>query len=976
VAHLLPAEDFSLRHIGPNAEEQATMLAKLDCKTLEELTEKAIPNSILFRGQLALDEPLDEKEVLQRLREIAHKNQVWKSYIGMGFYGTVVPAAIQRNIFENPGWYTQYTPYQAEISQGRLESLLNYQTMVTEMTGMHLSNASLLDEATACAEAMGLCNRVNKRKLFLVDQHLHPQNIALIQTRAEPMGIEVKIVDWKKADFSKNNVSGIIVQYPNTEGTVEDYANLVSSAHANGALVAVATDLLACALLKPPGEFGADIAVGSAQRFGVPLGYGGPHPGFFAVADHDGKNRLVRIMPGRVVGVTKDSNGKLAYRLALQTREQHIRRDKATSNICTAQALLANMAAMFAVYHGPKGIKQMSVRVHNAALLVAAGARDAGHEVKNETFYDTLKIKPKNEAVLIHMKEKCQAEKVNVRHFDDGCVGISLDETVGEQDVNVLLKVLGCQKSLKQLSVGIEEKSLVRGSFARKTPLLTHPIFNSHHSETQLMRYVKKLENKDISLVHSMIPLGSCTMKLNSAVELKPISWPYFSQLHPFVPADQALGYRELFVQLEKWLCELTGYDRFSLQPNSGAQGEYAGLLTIRKYLHSIGQKQRDVCLIPVSAHGTNPASAHMAGMKIVVVGCDKHGNLSYKDLQAKVEQYKDNLAAIMITYPSTHGVFESQIKEVCGLVHQNGGQVYLDGANMNAQVGICRPGDYGSDVSHLNLHKTFCIPHGGGGPGMGPIGVKSHLAPFLPTHPIVNPSLKGEGQQGIGPVNGSPWGSASILPISWTYIALMGAKGLRQATQVSILSANYMAKCLEPYYKILYRSKEGYVAHEFIMDCKEFKNTANIEAVDIAKRLMDYGFHAPTLSFPVTNCLMVEPTESEDKAELDRLVDAFIAIRMEIKAIEEGKLDPNVNPLRMAPHTKEVLLSDEWNRPYSRQQAGLPAPWCSTKLWPSVGRVDDQYGDKNLICSCPPIESYTADESVQEDLNAQKITN
>uniref|UniRef100_A0A914VN68 Glycine cleavage system P protein n=1 Tax=Plectus sambesii TaxID=2011161 RepID=A0A914VN68_9BILA len=887
-------DDFSRRHIGPGPEEQQQMLQTLGFKSLDELTDTAVPAAIRFRSDMNLPAPLDEHRMLRELREIALKNDVWKSYIGIGYSDCIVPPAIQRNILENSGWVTQYTPYQAEISQGRMESLVNFQTMIADLTGLPTSNASLLDESTACAEAMTLCYRSTKRNVFLADPMLHPQNTALLHTRAEPLGLKVEPLDLANPAFTPE-VSGIIIQYPNTEGSIEDIKQLIAKAHANKTLVVVVCDLLASTLLTPPGELGADVAVGSAQRFGVPLGYGGPHAAFLSVANNDGRNTLARIMPGRVVGVTKDSNGNKAYRLALQTREQHIRRDKATSNICTAQALLANMAAMYAVYHGPGRLRRIAENIHKSTSYLAKQLTDAGHKVVHKVYFDTLKVIPKD---LNAVKKRAQEHRINLRYYSDGAVGVALDETTGARELKDLLSVFGAtaadEETIKAAVVDSSGPLLERKELHRQTPFLTHPNFNSYHSETQLVRYMKKLENKDVSLVHSMIPLGSCTMKLNASAELMPVSWPEFGGLHPFVPREQAKGYSILFENLERWLCEITGYDNLSLQPNSGAQGEYAGLLAIRNYLHSIGQDARDVCLIPSSAHGTNPASAQMAKMKIVPVGADKHGNIDWKDLTAKVDKYSKNLAAIMVTYPSTHGVFESSIVDVCQKIHDNGGQVYLDGANLNAQVGLARPGDYGSDVSHLNLHKTFCIPHGGGGPGMGPIGVKKHLAPFLPGHPVI--PLKGcDGP----PVSAAPWGSSSILPITWAYIRMMGAAGLTRASQVAILNANYMAKRLEGAYNTVYRSKEGLVAHEFIIDCKDFKKSADIEVVDIAKRLMDYGFHSPTMSWPVHNCLMIEPTESEDKAELDRLCDALLAIREEITMIEQGKLDRTVNPLK-----------------------------------------------------------------------------
>ncbi|KAG8522156.1 Glycine dehydrogenase (decarboxylating), mitochondrial [Galemys pyrenaicus] len=896
---LLPRhDDFARRHIGPGDKDQREMLQALGLTSIEELIEKTIPASIRLKKPLKMEDPVCESEILTTLRAISSKNQIWRSYIGMGYYNCSVPQAILRNLLENSGWITQYTPYQPEVSQGRLESLLNYQTMVCDITGMDMANASLLDEATAAAEAMQLCHRHNKRRKFFVDPRCHPQTIAVIQTRAKFTGVLIELKLPHEMDFSVKDVCGVLFQYPDTEGKVEDFMELVERAHQSGTLACCATDLLALCILRPPGEFGVDIALGSSQRFGVPLGYGGPHAAFFAV-----RESLVRMMPGRMVGVTRDATGKEVYRLALQTREQHIRRDKATSNICTAQ------------------------------------------------------------------------------------LGISLDETVSEKDLDDLLWIFGCESSAELVaeSMGEELRGIPGTALKRTSPFLTHQVFNSYHSETNIVRYMKKLENKDISLVHSMIPLGSCTMKLNSSSELAPITWNEFANIHPFVPLDQAQGYQQLFQELEKDLCELTGYDQFSFQPNSGAQGEYAGLATIRAYLDGKGERHRTVCLIPKSAHGTNPASAHMAGMKIQPVEVDKYGSIDAAHLKAMVtvlhsadgkglgwkemvDKHKENLAAIMITYPSTNGVFEENISDVCDLIHQHGGQVYLDGANMNAQVGLCRPGDFGSDVSHLNLHKTFCIPHGGGGPGMGPIGVKKHLAPFLPDHPII--SLKSsEDARPVGTVSAAPWGSSSILPISWAYIKMMGGKGLKQATEVAILNANYMAKRLEKHYRVLFRGARGYVAHEFILDTRPFKKSANIEAVDVAKRLQDYGFHAPTMSWPVAGTLMVEPTESEDKAELDRFCDAMISIRQEIADIEEGRIDPRVNPLKMSPHSLTCVTSSRWDRPYSREVAAFPLPFVKpeNKFWPTVARIDDIYGDQHLVCTCPPMEVYESPFSEQK---------
>ncbi|XP_059163007.1 glycine dehydrogenase (decarboxylating), mitochondrial-like [Physella acuta] len=953
-------DDFSRRHIGPNSTEVRAMLDIIGVKDLEELTQSAVPEDILLNRDLKLDEPLGEFELLTRLKEIASKNQVWRSYIGQGYHGTYTPTPILRNIFENPGWTTQYTPYQAELAQGRLESLLNYQTMVTDLMALPVSNASLLDEGTAAAEAVSLCQRQNKRKKFFVDSKCHLQTISVVKTRAEPQGMEVVEGSWQAVDFSKGDFSGALVQYPDTDGTVHDFSSFVDAAHKHGTLVVAASDLLAVTLMKPPGDVGFDIAIGTNQRFGIPMGYGGPHAGFFAC-----REKFMRMLPGRVVGITRDAAGRRALRLALQTREQHIRRDKATSNICTAQALLANMSAMYAVYHGPKGLHHFAQKVHHGALLLNEGVKRSGHKVNSEEFFDTVKFLPKNGQAEI--KKRAEEKKINLRYFDDGQVSVSLDETVTQKDISDLLYIIGCQVTANDLAKEVGEapaNSLERGKFARTSSYLTHPVFNTYHSETRLVRYMKNLENRDLSLAHSMISLGSCTMKLNSTTEMMPCSWPEFANLHPFVPKEQAKGYQLMLKELEQDLCEITGYDRISFQPNSGAQGEYAGLRAIMAYLKSIDQQQRKVCLIPVSAHGTNPASAQMAGMKIQPINVDKNGAVDVRHMKENVEKYKKELACSMITYPSTHGVFDKDIREICEMTHEFGGQVYLDGANMNAQVGICRPGDYGADVSHLNLHKTFCIPHGGGGPGAGPIGVKQHLAPFLPSHPIV--PLEGTDSTSFGSVSSGPYGSSSILPISWAYIKMMGAKGLKKASQVAILNANYMSKRLAGHYKTLYTNEKGFCAHEFIIDCRDFKKTANVDATDIAKRLQDYGFHAPTLSWPVSGTLMIEPTESEDKLELDNFCDALIMIRDEIRAIELGQWGRECNPIKMAPHSQADVLMGKWDRPYSPESAVFPAAFVqpSTKFWPTVSRIDDIYGDQHLMCTCPAVTDYnSADE-------------
>ncbi|XP_060647467.1 LOW QUALITY PROTEIN: glycine dehydrogenase (decarboxylating), mitochondrial [Drosophila nasuta] len=946
--------DFPSRHIGPRKTDVVAMLDTLGFKSLAELTEKAVPQGIQLKRDLSLEKPLNEHELIRRIRDISLKNQLWRSYIGMGYHNCHVPHTIVRNIFENPGWTTQYTPYQPEIAQGRLESLLNYQTLVSELTGLDVANASLLDEGTAAAEAMCLATRQNKRKKLYLSNKVHPQTLSVVQTRAEALELEIIVGPIEQADLPSRELAGILLQYPDTHGDVKDFEDIAAIARKNGTLVVVATDLLALTLLRPPAEFGADIAIGTSQRLGVPLGYGGPHAGFFAC-----KQNLVRLMPGRMIGVTRDMDGNDAYRLALQTREQHIRRDKATSNICTAQALLANMSAMYAIYHGPEGLKAIANRIHHFALTLQTGLLASEHEVLNNNFFDTLHIKLSPSLTLEDLKERTEHKRINLRYFPDGTVGVALDETVSVSDVNDLLWTFRTETTVEKLlaSKDVLKQSIENSKFLRTSPFLQHPIFNSYHSESRMVRYMKKLENKDISLVHSMIPLGSCTMKLNSTTEMMPCSFRHFTDIHPFAPVEQAQGFHQMFHELERDLCEITGYDRISFQPNSGAQGEYAGLRAIRRYHEHRNEGHRNICLIPISAHGTNPASAQMAGMKVEPIRILTNGSIDMAHLREKVAEHSNELSCLMITYPSTMGVFEETVADICALVHAHGGQVYLDGANMNAQVGLCRPGDYGSDVSHLNLHKTFCIPHGGGGPGMGPIGVKAHLAPYLPGHPVVSP-LDNE-EHSFGAVSSAPFGSSAILPISWSYIRLMGSRGLKRATQVAILNANYMSKRLEHHYKTLYKAPNSQlVAHEFILDIRDFKKSANIEAVDVAKRLMDYGFHAPTMSWPVAGTLMIEPTESEDKEELDRFCDAMISIREEIAEIEEGRIDKKVNPLKMAPHTQAQVISDTWNRPYTREQAAFPALFVKpdAKIWPTVGRIDDAYGDKHLVCTCPPI--------------------
>jgi glycine dehydrogenase len=889
---------------------------------------------------------------LEELRTLAEQNEVYRSFIGMGYYDTLTPALIQRNILENPGWYTQYTPYQAEIAQGRLEALLNFQTMVSDLTGLEIANASMLDEGTAAAEAMTLCKRAQKRastaNVFFVADACHPQTVDVIRTRAEPVGYEVVVGDPATYDFAQETF-GVLLQYPDTNGDIIDYADFCRRAHEAGALVVVATDLLALTLLTPPGEWGADIAVGNSQRFGVPLGYGGPHAAFMATTEAH-----KRLLPGRLVGVSHDSAGEPAMRLALQTREQHIRRDRATSNICTAQVLLAIMASMYAVYHGPDGLRTIAQRTRLVTLMLRDALVNLGYMVNQGEVFDTLKISggPHNRAELI---DAAAEQRINLRSFDDGAVGVALDEAVTLEELRSLLTVFGVADpvGVEELADGIELG--YPAPFQRSSDYLTHPVFNSYHSETEMLRYITKLQSRDLSLAFSMIPLGSCTMKLNATTEMLPVTWPEFARIHPFAPLEQTVGYRKMFERLERDLAEITGFAAVSLQPNAGSQGEYAGLLVIRAYHHANGDDHRNICLIPSSAHGTNPASAVMAGMEVVVVKCDDHGNIDLDDLTAKADEYSDTLAAIMVTYPSTHGVFEEGIVQVCETIHRHGGQVYMDGANMNAQVGLTSPGAIGADVCHLNLHKTFCIPHGGGGPGMGPIGVAAHLAPYLPGHGVM---ADVGGDQHAGAVSAAPWGSPSILPISYAYIAMMGEEGLTDATKIAILNANYVAKRLEPYYPVLYKGANDFVAHECILDTRPLKEFA--EAEDIAKRLMDYGFHAPTMSFPVPGTLMIEPTESESKEELDRFCDAMIAIRAEIQAVADGEIDPENNPLRHAPHTAYVVTSDAWDRPYSREVAAFPAPWVKeNKFWPAVGRIDNVYGDRNLVCACLPVEEY-----------------
>jgi glycine dehydrogenase len=951
---LQQSEKFITRHLGPDNDEQIAMLKSLKMASLNELIDRVVPASIRRHDLMDLAEGLTEQQSLEKLKAIASKNIVLKSYIGMGYYNTFTPPTIQRNILENPAWYTAYTPYQAEISQGRLEAMLNFQTMVADLTGLELANASLLDEATACAEAMTLCQRMSKSKgkVFFVADDCHPQNIEVIQTRAEPLGIEV-VVGNPINGLADYDLFGLLLQYPGTYGEVTDFSELIEQVHAKKSLVAMSADLLALTLLKTPGEMGADVAIGNTQRFGVPLGYGGPHAAYMAT-----KDVFKRSMPGRLIGVSVDSRGKKAYRLALQTREQHIRREKATSNICTAQALLAVMASMYAVYHGAEGLTKIAYRVHRYTQVFASGLTQLGFKVNNKIYFDTLNISVPGKAEAI--QQSAVDKGVNLRPIDADTVGLSFDETTRLQDITALWEVFAGElaSSLNAELLIKDQPPVIGDELLRTSDFLTHPVFQEHRSETQMMRYMRYLADKDLALDRAMIPLGSCTMKLNAAAELMPISWPEFATLHPFVPLNQALGYQQMVLELEKMLCEATGYDAISLQPNSGAQGEYAGLLAIRAYHKSRGQAERDICLIPASAHGTNPASAQMVGMSVVVVKTNAKGEIELADLQAKLEKHSAKLAAIMITYPSTHGVFEENVRTVCDLVHQHGGQVYIDGANMNAMVGVAAPGQFGGDVSHLNLHKTFAIPHGGGGPGVGPIGVGKHLAPFLPGYAVVH--SEDEPKQ-AGAVSAAPWGSAGVLPISWSYIAMMGRDGLLQATATAILNANYIAHSLAPHYPILYSDDHGRVAHECIIDLRPIKESSGITVDDIAKRLIDYGFHAPTMSFPVAGTFMIEPTESESKVELDRFCDAMIAIKEEINDVINGVLDENDNPLKNAPHTADMVMADEWNHAYSRQLAAYPVESLrEVKYWCPVGRVDNVYGDRNLVCSCPPLSDYS----------------
>jgi len=969
-----PTDTFVHRHIGPDDAEIASMLQTLGLASLEELTAKTVPAAIRLKQPIDIGPERGEAELIEELRKIASENKVFTSCIGMGYSDTITPPVIARNILENPGWYTAYTPYQPEISQGRMEALINFQTMVADLTGLPLANASLLDEGTAAAEAMTMLKASvadASKTIFFIADNCHPQTIAVVQTRAKSLGIPTVVAAasllrdtglWPvkisgtdstgQRPVSRENVFGVLLQYPGTDGSIVDYTDVITAMHGAGGLVVVAADILALTLLKSPGEMGADVAVGSTQRFGVPMGFGGPHAAYMAT-----KPDYVRKMPGRLIGVSKDAAGNSAYRLTLQTREQHIRREKATSNICTAQVLLAVMASMYAVYHGPEGLKAIARRVNSLTRALATGIRRMGHDVVTADFFDTIRVRPADLPTSSIMAAAA-LRGINLRDFGDGSIGISLDETTSRAEVEIIIESFAGGSTFR---LNLDE--LAREDFnhrasqvgQRQSEFLTHPIFNRYHSETELLRYIFKLQSRDLSLAQSMIPLGSCTMKLNATSEMLPVTWPEFGRIHPFAPAEQTRGYAKLFAQLEKWLANITGFAAVSLQPNAGSQGEYAGLAVIRAYHESRGDTGRNVCLIPTSAHGTNPASAAIAGFSVVAVRCDAEGNVEVADLRAKAKEHAPKLAALMLTYPSTHGVFEEGVKEICQIVHEQGGQVYMDGANMNAQVGLTSPGFIGADVCHLNLHKTFCIPHGGGGPGMGPIGVTAHLAPFLPGHPVIKPD--NATKHAIGPISAAPYGSASILPISYVYIALMGSEGLAKATQVAILNANYMAKRLEGQYDVLFKGKNGLCAHEFIIDCRGFEATSGIKVDDIAKRLMDYGFHAPTMSFPVPGTLMIEPTESESKHELDRFCDAMIQIRNEIRSIEDGKADKTDNVLKNAPHTAAAVTSDVWNHPYGREIAAYPAAWLRDfKFWPAVGRVDNPYGDRNLFCTCLPM--------------------
>ncbi len=962
--NLHTTDHFTSRHIGPNEAEHNEMLKAIGIDTLDSLINETVPEDIRLQKSLDLSDAISEHQLLQKLKIIAQQNKVYNSFIGTGYYDCIVPSVILRNIFENPGWYTQYTPYQAEISQGRLEALLNFQTMIMDLTAMEVANASLLDEGTAAAEAMTMLYRLRSRDLiarnancFFVADKCLPQTIDILKTRAEPLDIELVIGNFQECQFN-DRIYGAICQFPDADGNIFDYSSFINKAHENGVPVIVATDLLSLTLLTPPGEIGADVVVGSSQRFGVPMGYGGPHAGYIATRD-----AFKRQMPGRIIGISVDANGSPAYRMALQTREQHIRREKATSNICTAQALLAIMSGMYAVYHGPKGLRAISERVHALAGILESELKKLGYLQVNTAYFDTLKIQlnPFSSQNIDQIRAAALEAKINFRYIDSKHIGITIDETTQPENIQEIVNVFGKAAEMHVQKIDFKRHAEnaelnFPAHLIRKSKYLQHPVFNSHHSETNMMRYIKSLENKDLSLTSSMISLGSCTMKLNAATEMIPVSWPEYANLHPFVPQEQARGYAQIFKEFEAALCEITGLQAVSLQPNSGAQGEYTGLLVIRAYHKDRGDHQRNVVLIPSSAHGTNPASGVMAGMKVVIVKCDESGNIDLEDLRSKAGEHKERLSALMVTYPSTHGVYESQIREFCAIIHENGGQVYMDGANMNAQVGLTSPAVIGADVCHLNLHKTFAIPHGGGGPGVGPIAVAEHLAPYLPKHPLVEVG----GEKGISAVSATPWGSASIILISYAYIEMLGRNGLTDASKYAILNANYIQSRLEEAYPILYKGEKGRVAHEMIFDLRPFKTTCNIDAEDVAKRLMDYGFHAPTVSFPVPGTMMVEPTESEDKDELDRFCDALLEIRKEIQEIEDGKADIRDNVLKNAPHTAAAALAEDWQHPYSRNKAVYPLPYVkANKFWPPVGRIDNAFGDRNLVCACPPVEDY-----------------
>jgi glycine dehydrogenase len=950
-------DSFVARHLGPRDEEVNQMLSRIGYKTLDDLIEKTVPENIKLNHQLNIPDAISEKEFLEHIWEIAQRNKLYKTYIGQGYYGTITPAVIQRNIFENPSWYTSYTPYQAEISQGRLEALLNFQTMIMELTGMEIANASLLDEGTAAAEAMLMLfntqNPINakKRNVFFVDTNTFIQTIDVLKTRSEPLGIIVKTGSFEKCDFG-NDVFGALVQYPSSDGIIHDYKNFVNKAHSLNIQVVAAADIMSLVLLTPPGEWGADVVVGSTQRFGIPIGYGGPHAAYFATREH-----YKRSIPGRIIGVTKDSSGKPALRMALQTREQHIRRERATSNICTSQALLAIMAGMYAIYHGNEGLTRIALHIHNTAFTLKEKLLSLGYKIDSNDFFDTLKITLPGELVSEELKSIADEKQINLFYIDNKNVSISIDETISINDVNNLVELFAIGVFKKyQKAEKIENKLSFSPGFKRKSDFLQHDVFRKYRSETEMMRYINKLERRDISLTHSMIPLGSCTMKLNAATEMLPLSWPEFNAVHPFVPLDQVEGYQFLFHNLGKWLCEITGFSEISFQPNSGAAGEYAGLMVIRKYHQSRGEHNRNIVFVPSSAHGTNPASAAMSGLKVIVIECDANGNISIDDLNKKAELYKNEVSSIMITYPSTHGVFETTVKKIADIVHSSGGQVYMDGANMNAQVGLTNPGLIGADVCHLNLHKTFAIPHGGGGPGSGPICVAEHLVEFLPTHPLAPVG----GRNGVSAVASSPWGSALIAVISYGYIKMLGSKGLAEASKYAILNANYIMSSIKDKLSVLYTGENSTVAHEMIIDCRSFKQLADVSEIDIAKRMMDYGYHAPTVSFPVHGTLMIEPTESESLQELDKFISVLLSIYNEIIEIAEAKQDKTDNVLKNAPHTAEALLDDNWNHKYSRNKAAFPLPWIKeNKYWPASGRVDDAFGDRNLVCSCTPIDEY-----------------